>query len=221
MPFEDPAHVRHPILATFIGIVLVVVGLLVSFFQFARVDLYTPLQNAALYSGPEDAGYWKVLRRAYIRGDPTTLFLSDKHLNDWALGVFSEGSLKAQKSNIYSAWPETPIFRVRKGKLSILVPIRVSIFGMEREKPFLLQARGSFKKMEPLTGGPLAFRFVPNSLLFGAAHIPQVDWMRSFFVTSISHIFTQTQEYRELYPTWLKLTKVDVSGDRLVISRPE
>ncbi len=214
--FDSPAQLTYPFFTFILVLLLIPMGAVVAFVQFAHAEAPLFFKNPPMYSDTVDKDYWQILRRAYLRGEPTTLFLNEKHLNDWAVGAFSKDWHVTKKSTFFDMWPDSPRFKLQLSALWVLVPIHISVLGSE--KTFMLHAKGTFRSQK--VGDRKLFQFCTNELSLGAAALPSNSWIQDIFMGMVIPIFYATKEYKELYPVWQRLTDVSVMGDRISISQP-
>lgn len=216
MNADDSISFGSVLLKLFLGALIALVGVLVSFSIAVRGQgYYAPHIKPEQFFGKEET-FWKVTRSNLFnpKSNPD-LFFSTHLLNDWSKNTFKD-QLRPSSGGMFEIAPRAPLFYIAKSQLSILIPLDVSILGMGPDEPIWLQMEGAFARM----GERSIYTYVPRIHFLGKAPIPNILGFRTYLYSRVWRVFKNTQEYRELAPAWDKLRAVEVIADRLILTKP-
>lgn len=102
-----------------------------------------------------------------------------------------------------------PNFHLHEGRVQILVPVKVSAFGVDDTVSVV--ADGTFVKDGSI------FVFSPSSLMVGSCPVSQIPYLDSL---TFKKFFGEQPVPEDLANSWAKLTDVSVDGNALTLAMP-
>jgi len=153
------------------------------------------------------ASHWRPARRALLRGERATVTVTTRGLNAWFDAEF--GGLappgKDDQSSIMVE-PEVPVAHLRDGRLQLATPVKLTVFGREREVVVIGEGR--------FADGPApAFRI--ERLRFNSAPAPMAAMFGSSVMRRLSAAFRKAEEFGRLSDAWRSVHSAEIEGDTL------